>query len=65
MVVVLEDDLVDSCKSGEDIAYVTYNCTMSVFTLPFEISAKQSVSIEGFFFYEICLSVTLLFQLRS
>lgn len=50
MVVVLEDDLVDSCKSGEDIAYVTYNCTMSVFTLPFEISAKQSVSIEGFFF---------------
>lgn len=64
MVVVLEDDLVDSCKSGEDIAYVTYNCTMSVFTLSFEISAKQSVSTKGFF-DEICLSVTLLFQLRS
>lgn len=64
MVVVLEDDLVDSCKSGEDIAYITFNCTVSVFTLPFEISAKQSISTEGFF-NEICLSVMLLFQLRS
>lgn len=64
MVVVLEDDLVDSCKSGEDIVYITFNCTISVFTLPFEISANQSVSTEGFF-NEMCLSVMLLFQLRS
>ena len=41
MVVVLEDDLVDSCKSGENTAYITYVCTTSIFIFPFEMNICQ------------------------
>jgi len=41
MVVVLEDDLVDSCKSGEDTAYIVYVSSTRIFIFPFEVNLCQ------------------------
>lgn len=41
MVVVLEDDLVDSCKSGEDTAYISYFHTIHIFVFMFEVNLCQ------------------------
>lgn len=64
MVVVLEDDLVDSCKSGEDTACIAYVCTTSIFIFPFEMNLSQAgcSQAEGLL-NEICSSVMLLFRL--
>lgn len=72
MVVVLEDDLVDSCKSGKDTAYITYVCTTSIFVCPFEMNLCQ-VSCQGWglvkwdmFICHIAVSTWMLaWQLRT